>query len=277
MRFARIMLSRSLSLSVPLLLAQSLPLAAQPSDTSKVVSRAPLFTKNDAIVAGAFTLATIALFPADRYFARRLQDSTTQSNRFFRHEATNVRLVTENSLFIGAALYGAGRLARIDRMADLGLHGTEAIGIGLGLVTIGKSLAGRARPLVDVENPRDFNFGKGFKEENYRSFPSGHTVMAFAAASAVTAETARWWPSSRYYIGTAMYGGATLVGLSRMFNNKHWASDVAVGALIGTFAGRKVVRYHHSHPGNKIDKWLLQGSVVPDGHGGSSLALTIFP
>jgi hypothetical protein len=30
-----------------------------------------------------------------------------------------------------------------------------------------------------------------------------------------------------------------------------------MGAAIGTFAGNKVVRYHRTHPGNKIDKRLL--------------------
>ena len=44
-----------------------------------------------------------------------------------------------------------------------------------------------------------------------------------------------------------MYGGATLVGLSRMYNNAHWASDVTLGAAIGTFSGIKVVRFNHSH------------------------------
>lgn len=262
------------TLSLSLLLSSSL--AAQPPDTSRA-GRSPLFTRDDAFLAAGFTLATVALFPADQYFARRLQDSTTQSNRFLRHQATNVRLVTESAFFIGAGLYGIGRLSGNARMADLGLHGTEAVAIGLGVVSVFKGLAGRARPLVDVENPRDFKVGRGFREERYRSFPSGHTVMAFSAAAAVTAEAARWWPSSRYYVGTAMYGGAALTGLSRMFNNKHWASDVAVGALIGTFAGRKVVRYHHSNPGNRIDRLLLAGSVVPDGHGGARLALTILP
>ncbi len=64
-----------------------------------------------------------------------------------------------------------------------------------------------------------------------------------------------------------MYGGASLVALSRMYDDKHWASDVIVGAMIGQFAGRKVVRYHHSHPENKIDRWLLGISVTPMANG----------
>jgi membrane-associated phospholipid phosphatase len=54
-----------------------------------------------------------------------------------------------------------------------------------------------------------------------------------------------------------MYGGATLIGLSRMYNNAHWTSDVVVGAAIGTFSGIKVVRYNHGHSNNLIDRWLL--------------------
>jgi hypothetical protein len=52
-----------------------------------------------------------------------------------------------------------------------------------------------------------------------------------------------------------------MVGLSRMYNNRHWASDVLAGAAIGIFAGNKVVRYHHSHPGNRLDEWLVNFTV----------------
>jgi membrane-associated phospholipid phosphatase len=66
-----------------------------------------------------------------------------------------------------------------------------------------------------------------------------------------------------WYIGSAMYGGATLVGLSRMYNNRHWASDVMIGGLIGTFAGLKVVKYHRTHPDNRVDRWLLGVTATP--------------
>jgi hypothetical protein len=72
-----------------------------------------------------------------------------------------------------------------------------------------------------------------------------------------------------------MYGGATLVGLSRMYHNKHWASDVALGAAIGTFSGLKVVRYSHTHPDNKVDRVMLHAVIAPDGHGGSYLGFAL--
>jgi hypothetical protein len=62
-----------------------------------------------------------------------------------------------------------------------------------------------------------------------------------------------------------------------MYNNRHWASDVLVGAGIGTFAGLKVVRYHHSHAGNRLDRWMLAGSLVPAPDGGQTVRWSIIP
>jgi hypothetical protein len=250
------------------------------TDTTGVKqSTDPLFTSRDAIIAGAFVAGTIALFPLDRKIATNLQDKHNQGNRFFHHQATNFRLIAQPGAFaIGGAMYLGGRLGHNERLADLGLHGTEAIFVGLSGTALLKGTFGRARPYMGTDNPRNFEFLRGFREgSDYSSFPSGHTLTGFAVASAVTAETHRWWPHSTWYIAPVMYGGATMIGLSRMYNNKHWASDVMMGAAIGTFAGSKVVRYHHSHPNNRIDRWLLSATVAPNPGGGLSFAFNATP
>lgn len=250
------------------------------TDTTGVrQSTDPLFTRRDAFIAAAFVGATVALFPVDAKIARELQDKENQSNRFFRHQATNFRLLAQPGAFaIGGALYLGGRLSHNERMADLGLHGTEAIVVGLAGTSLLKGMFGRARPYMDTTDPRNFKFLRGFQRSgDYSSFPSGHTLVGFAVASAVTAETRRWWPHSTWYIAPVMYGGASMIGLSRMYNNKHWASDVMMGAAIGTFAGSKVVRYHHSHPRNRIDRWLLGATIAPTNDGGFSFALNATP
>jgi hypothetical protein len=84
------------------------------------------------------------------------------------------------------------------------------------------------------------------------------------------------WPKYTWYAAPVLYGGATLVGLSRMYHNKHWASDVVLGAAVGTFSGLKVVRYSHAHPDNKIDRVMLHATIAPDGHGGGYLGFS-FP
>jgi membrane-associated phospholipid phosphatase len=257
------------------------PLAAQADTARGGGPTKPLFTWNDAALAGAYTLGTFAIRPLDKSFAIRLQNKSAQENKFYGNAATWVRnIATPGSVIIGVSMYTYGRLAHNDKAADLGLHGTEALFVGAAVGAVLKGMAGRGRPYADsTPNPDNWSFGRGFKgDDKYRSFPSGHTIAAFAAASAVTAETHRWWPNSAWIVAPAMYGGAALTGLSRMYNNRHWASDVVMGAAIGTFAGLKVVRYHHTTaPDNRLDRWLLNVSLTPAPDGGAMVSLSVLP
>jgi len=268
--------TKLLTLTAALAMAVGSVAEAQPSDTTHI-SHEPLFTSKDAWIAAGFVAGTVALYPADRYFAGKLQSPGNQQNQFLSSAADYFRWMgNPGATIIGVTMYSVGRIARVDRMADLGLHGTEALLIANGVVTITKGLAGRARPEADITDPRSFVFARGFKHNDvYRSFPSGHSAAGFAAAAAVTSETSKWWPGSTWYIAPVMYGGATMIAVSRMYNNKHWASDVVMGAAIGTFAGTKVVRYHHSHPGNRIDKWLLRPTVQKKPDGGVAVGVNI--
>jgi membrane-associated phospholipid phosphatase len=256
-----------LVLTVGLVASASSSLAAQSTAGPEAKS---LFTWRDAVLMGGLTIATAAVAPIDVAIANRLRDSTVQENRVISTLSGVVRdIATPYSVFIGVSLYAYGRLASDEKVADLGLHGTEAIAIGAVSGAVLKGLFGRERPYVK-RDPYSYGFGRGFGghgRERYRSFPSGHTISAFAAAAAVTSETRRWWRGSEVYIGPLMYGGATLAGISRIYHNRHWASDIMMGAAIGTLAGIKVVRYHHAHPDNLIDRWLLTGSASRDAAG----------
>ena len=48
----------------------------------------PLFTSKDAWIAVGFVAGTVALYPADRYFARKLQSPDNQQNQFLSNAAT---------------------------------------------------------------------------------------------------------------------------------------------------------------------------------------------
>ena len=250
-----------------------------PRDTTHAQTQAPFFTFKDVVLATGFTVGTIVMFPLDKHIAERLLDSAAQANRFFKHAATGVELIASPGAYIiGGSLYAVGELAHKPRIADLGWHGTEAVLLAEGVTYVIKGIAGRGRPFLSTgHDPDDFVFGKGFKSGDWSSFPSGHATTAFAAAAAVTNETTRWWPRSEWIVGPLMYTGATAVGLSRMYHNKHWGSDVVLGAAIGTFSGRKVVQYSHGHPHNFIDRVILRTSVLPDGHGGARVAISLDP
>jgi membrane-associated phospholipid phosphatase len=217
------------------------------------------------------------MFPADRSIAQRLENQNSKANKFFDKSATGLELIsTPGAYIVGPALYAFGRFTHHPDIEDLGWHGTEAVVLATGVTGLLKGVLSRSRPYVSADtNPRDFKFGKGFSGEDRASFPSGHTTVAFAAASSVTSEAQRIWPGHTWIVAPVMYGGASLVGLSRMYHNKHWASDVVLGAAVGTFSGIKVVRYSHAHPDNGIDRVLLKTSIAPDAHGGGIVAWTV--
>lgn len=267
---ARALLAWTLAASVG-----AAPLRAQ---TTTDTDHRSLFTYRDAILAGAFVVGTIAMFPLDKSAASTFQSPAPQGKWYLRKAAVGLnKIAVPGAVIIGTSMYAVGRLSKDDKLARLGLHGTEALFIGEGVATVMKYTFGRARPYVDtVPNPDNWQLLRGFRSDTrYRSFPSGHAVAGFAAAAAVTAETSIWWPQAVWLIGPTMYGGAGLIGLARMYDNRHWASDVIMGAAIGTFAGNKVVRYHRTNPDNRLDKWLLNASVHPGNW--SRVTLSLIP
>jgi hypothetical protein len=66
-----------------------------------------------------------------------------------------------------------------------------------------------------------------FSSDN--SFPSGHTATAFAGAEFLWQE----YKDKSVWYGIAGYTVATGTGLFRIYNNRHWLTDVAAGAGIG--------------------------------------------
>ena len=261
-----------------LLILPTIPRAAYAQADTIGAPRA-LFTYQDLVLAGSLAVVTMAVRPFDDRMAVRLQDSSTQANRKLQVTATFVRTVAApGAYWIGGTMYLAGRLSKNERLADVGWHGTEALIIGELVAVVVKGTMGRQRPYVTPRNSNSYGLFRGFGGgDKFKSFPSGHSTSAFAAAAAVSSETSRFWPETRWIIGPILYTGAALTGVSRMYNNRHWASDVLIGAGLGTFAGLKVVRYHHTHPGNRLDDWMLTGSLVPKAEGGYMFRWGIMP
>lgn len=74
----------------------------------------------------------------------------------------------------------------------------------------------------------------------YNSFPSGHTSSAFVAAEVMHQEykdESLWYSVAGYTVGAA-------TGVLRMMNNRHWLSDVFVGAGIGILATKVTYLYY---------------------------------
>jgi membrane-associated phospholipid phosphatase len=213
----------------------------------------------------AYLGATALALPLDAHIASAARDSAVQHAPGLSHMARGFDLIGfPGTVLLGGGLYGAGRIAGNADMADVGLHMGEAMLIAEVATYAVKFVTGRARPSVSPDDAYDFKLGRGFAwDDTYRSFPSGHTTAAFAVAAVAAHEIERIHGGDKLLIGLATYGPAALVGAARVFHDRHWASDVVLGAAIGAFSGWKVVRYTHTHPDNRIDDWFLAGSMVP--------------
>jgi membrane-associated phospholipid phosphatase len=106
----------------------------------------------------------------------------------------------------------------------LAIAGVESNLVNTGL----KALVGRSRP--DRTSLAVAEGGVPVREPKTSSFPSGHTLAAFCAATVMSQRG-----DGR---GNALlFTSASLVGLSRLHLRAHYASDVVGGAAIGMAIG----------------------------------------
>jgi membrane-associated phospholipid phosphatase len=85
---------------------------------------------------------------------------------------------------------------------------------------------------------------------SFDAFPSGHTAAAFSIATVFATQY-----NNTAAIPIISYSMATLVGISRLTEHQHWASDVFVGGLIGYACGKQVVAHFnkiHQNPVNSL-------------------------
>ena len=241
--------------------ACSLSAQSRPKVDSTHVS---IFRAHDAVVAVGVVAVAAATMSVDESIARSLQRPSVQSNSFLKG-TTNIfsNLGFPGSAMLSAVTYFLGLEQRSRPVAALGMHTGEAIVLG-GVLAEGLQMTiGRSRPQRDINNAHDFRFGKGFSNADYTSLPSAHVTVAFAAATAASREVGRSWPGAARYVTPVGYTAATLVGLSRMYKNKHWASDVVGAAGLGTYSAVLFDRYNRGHPGNVFERVFLPTSIVP--------------
>lgn len=118
------------------------------------------------------------------------------------------------SAFIGAKLADAPKAALTAGTMTEALLVTEAFTLGLKLATQ------RTRP-----------------DGSDLSFPSAHASGCFALATVVEVFYGPLY-------GVPSYAFATAVAVSRLAANKHFASDVMAGALLGTLIGLGTAQFH---------------------------------
>jgi membrane-associated phospholipid phosphatase len=145
--------------------------------------------------------------------------------------------------------YVGGRAFDHPELADA----SRRIGTSMAVVVVATELiklpVGRVRPDesdTETDNYQPFS--------GHASFPSGHTSLSFAWAAAVDRETDAGW------VPWLVYPLASLVGWSRIHDDKHWASDVVAGAALGGWGAWKTEDYLRARDGADHGSQLGLGS-----------------
>jgi membrane-associated phospholipid phosphatase len=159
----------------------------------------------------------------------------------------------------------------------------EALGWTVLITGVTKMVVGRTRPYAVLDHPAL----AGPASEQDVSFFSGHSSAMFCAATFVSLDLSAWLThrvlrdastTRRVLLGwvvpyTVSFGLATLVGVSRIVDQQHWATDVLVGAAVGSTASYIAYSVHFDDAGNPRRRHTLTvGPMVgaspgaPGGH-----------
>jgi PAP2 superfamily len=176
---------------------------------------------------------TAALIGVDKYPAGYFQrtNSFNGFNRTF--SGSHTALAAE---LVPAALYAVGLIRRDKYAQETFVLAGRAV-LDSELLTIAmKDVDRRSGPAGGHFSDTWFVNQNGNYLRGAGSFPSGHTIAAFAIATTY----AERYPHPRWVPWVA-YGLAGLVGFSRLPTQAHYASDVFAGAALGYVITRYVV------------------------------------
>jgi len=222
------------------------------SDLKQEITTPFHFKKRDWLRVAEIGLTMAALSFADepvQRFGLKLRDSSS-TVRNVSHYITNFGGNYETFTLLALGAYSF--TFKNKKLQTTTLLATQAYLTGGIMERFLKSLFGRQRPYyynpnaVEAEptfhgplfhGGRDIN---GNKLSN--SFPSGHATVAFAAATVFALEY-----KDKPLIPILSYSVATLIGLSRITENKHWTTDVFMGAVLGYYTGKQVVNNYHRY------------------------------
>jgi hypothetical protein len=149
---------------------------------------------------------------------------------------------------VPAVMIGAGLALKKPGLERSGLRAVTSAALAGGITAVVKEVIGRVRPDVEGAEPLDFKPFSG-----NASMPSGHTSAAFGFSASLADDVHPLWAK----IG--LYALATGTAWSRVYNNKHWTSDVVAGAVVGITSAKLV--------GGKWQVWGIHPpAIFTDGH-----------
>ena len=149
------------------------------------------------------------------------------------------QFISNSNMYVTAGapfvLLGTGIFSHNKNLVRMGEDAAISFAISSVATYALKNTFRRERPFVTHKDIVKLSNGGGM------SFPSGHTSAAFAIATSIALDNKQW------YIRTAVFTYAGLVGYSRIHLGVHYPSDVLAGAVVGIAS---------AYAGKRINTWL---------------------
>ena len=208
------------------------------ADSAKHQPQKTFFVKRDLVASGIAFAASVGVSAFDLRIANWARSEGVQGDSTRYDRVSTATRVNETPLTIAAfATYGIGRLAHSETTADVGLHTFEALVMTTAISEVLRGTIGRTRPREAQQDPFRFKPGNGFTAFETRSYPSLHTAAAFATASALVGEIRVRRPEATKVAAPLLYTAAMIPGLTRIYLDQHWASDIVAGGFLGALIG----------------------------------------
>lgn len=171
-------------------------------------------------------ILTGSMIASDRWVPSTLDVSKSTQDKF--SQISNAGLF--GAVAYSGGTYLLGKIRGNDYQRRAGFLAGEAMIDAAAIAPLLKFTFGRERP------------GEGSGRNKFwqggNSFPSEHAMLTWSAAAALT-DAYHGWGSKML-----LYGGASLVSVSRILANRHAPSDVVVGSALGYLIGKRVYRRH---------------------------------
>lgn len=206
------------------------------------------YDSKDAIIAAVVISTTALLFTVDDETRTYFQKQKSSFNDALK-DVGNLYGNVYPTLIIGGGLYTTGLFAGNDNLRITGRMVIESFAIAGLITTLTKSALGRHRPYTN-DGPAKFE-GPTI-DNDFLSLPSGHATVAFALSTTLANRI------HNTYASIGLYSLAGITALARIYDDKHWASDVFLGSAIGYFVGDFI-----SGKKNKNNKY----HIVPTSNG----------
>jgi membrane-associated phospholipid phosphatase len=210
------------------------------SDAGYAITSPLRWDKIDWATASIVAGATGVLFTLDEEIQEEFQDKdkkgSSRDNLSRAFEPFGNAATTLPAL-VGFYIYGKyGENVKAERTALLAAESFLVTGLFTSAL---KTMVGRQRP----HSGEGADIFEGLSTGK-NSFPSGHTSSAFAIATVMANEY-----EEVPFIAPIAYSIATLTGISRLHEDKHWASDIFFGAMLGYFTSKTILKLHSNKKG----------------------------